>query len=185
MSETLKAYGGGVPTCSCFTLPHAADCPLAPFFSEEEKIQLDSEVYADPPKPFHLRCPHCKAMFSQFEHAIGYEYTPTEGQTDQHDLPIVCPRCKWTDKQSLPALVGFDPNEDVQDVPFAIVCPECGAEWDRSDGIMDVWLERAVVIGVEQLRFEGSLFQKGQVYSEYTEMSLFCPDCGHAAGEEG
>ncbi len=183
MADDTK-YARGLE-CTCSQLPHVSSCPVAPYFDDDDKISLDSEQgdYHDT-APFILECPRgCR--FHQFEHAAGYDYSPTDGRTDQGDIPIVCPKCAWSDKQTLPAIVGFDPNAENDDRPFKILCPDtmCGGEWTREDGVVQVWLERNVLMGVEEAHVRGILFRKGQVVDEFTELSVECYDCNHQCGE--
>ncbi len=174
------------PTCACRKLPHAPDCPVAPYFAQSERITLDSEQgdYHDDP-PFILTCPKgCR--FHQFEHAVGYDYTPISGSTESTEIPLVCPNCGRSDKQYLPAIVGHDPNEvSEEDDRFTITCPStaCQSEWGRDDGVLSVWLEQIVLKGVEEAIIRGVTFYKGQIVERYSELSIECLNCGHSAGE--
>jgi hypothetical protein len=179
----LKVYEP--PSCECRQLPHSPGCPVAPFFDESDKLILDSAQgdYHDE-GPFVLECPRgCR--FLQFEHAVGYDYEPVSGQTENTEIPLVCPKCGWSDKQTLPALVGFDPNDDVEDEAFKIHCPntQCGSTWHREDGVMSLWLEQIVLTGVNEARVRGITYYKGQIIDRFTELSVECWDCGHQCGE--
>jgi hypothetical protein len=181
----LKTYGA--PVCTCQQLPHQKDCPVAPFFGDDEKLSLDSEQgdYHEEP-PFIIQCPKgCR--FLQFEHAVGYDYQPVEAfNMEQTQIPMVCPKCGFSDKQMLPAIVGFDPSEGQhEDDVFKIQCPNtmCQSIWTREDGCVDIWMEREVLMGVEEARIRGIWFKKGEVTTEYTELSIGCNDCGHQCGE--
>jgi hypothetical protein len=164
-------------------LPHKTDCPAAPLVDDAIRLTLDK---AEESAPFILTCPLNGCRFLQTQHTTRYDYTPTDGQTDQFDLPLVCPICGATDKQSMPTLVGYDPQGDDEAFVFTIECPAplCGWKGDRTDGVLDIWLEKAIVVGVDELKHKGIWFKKGRAYAEYTELSIFCPDCGHACGED-
>jgi hypothetical protein len=156
------------PTCTCSQLPHVADCPVAPFFDRADAITLWSDEQ-EQEHPFIIVCPRgCKYL--QTEHAAGYDYTPTNGQTD---------------KEFMPTIVGHDPSEEEDDVPFKILCPNtsCRAEYDRTDGNLEIWLERNVLQGVHEAKVRGIYFRKGQIVEEYTSLSIECYSCGHSYGE--
>ncbi len=172
----------------CGLLPHSKDCPAAPFFLEEDALVLDE---AEEQAPFILICPRGH-RFLQNQHILTYDYSPTEGTTEQMDLPLVCPLCGFSDKQSLPVIVGFNPFLKVDDPilteHFKISCPalDCGWIGDRTDGAMDIWLEKAVVKGCVSMYYKAHNreYLKGEVYAEYTDLSITCPDCGHSCGED-
>lgn len=185
MPEIAAQKSYSPPECKCRKLPHKPGCPVAPFFSDEEKLELESAEgdYHDTPQ-FIIECPRgCR--FLQFEHAVDYDYSPVQGSTEQTEIPLVCPKCGYSDKQFLPAIVGFDPAEDEDDKPFKIICPNsvCQAEYDRTDGVVDIWLTREVLMGIEQAKVRGLWRKKGQVVTEYTELSIECTECGHQCGE--
>lgn len=170
-------------TCTCRQLPHKDDCPVAEYFSETEGITLDSEQedYHDQ-HPFIIQCPRgCR--FGQFTHAVGYNYERVSGETESTEIPMVCPVCGWSDKQTLPDLVGFDPNADVEDEHFIIYCPACETPSTREDGTMSLWLEKAIVKGMDELKVGGMTYYRGQTYSQFTELSIECFACGYQCGE--
>lgn len=192
MTNGLRAYGGGAATCVCGLLPHSDDCPAKPFFEEGEGLVLDSEQEQED-HPFIIECPHGH-KFLQTTHTLEYDYSPVEAfASEQSELPLVCPSCGSSDKQTLPVLVGYNPflaTEEVDPVllkPFKIICPNvvCGWEGDRTDGVLDIWLEKAVVKGCVSMYYKkhNREYLKGEVYEEYTALSLSCPECSHSCGE--
>lgn len=191
MSSGLRAYGGGAATCICSLLPHSQDCPAKPFFEEGEGLTLDSEQEQQD-HPFILECPRGH-RFLQTTHVLTYDYSPIEGQTEQSELPLVCPSCGASDKQTLPVIVGHNPFEAFENDSsvfehFKIHCPNSVCPWvgNRTDGVVDIWLEKAVVKGCVSMFFvaHNREYQRGEVYEEYTELSITCPECGHACGED-
>lgn len=188
---SLRSYGGGAATCVCGLLPHSDTCPARPFFEDEERLVLDSEQDQEE-HPFILECPRGH-RFLQTSHVLTYDYSPVEGATEQSELPLVCPACGASDKQTLPVLVGYNPfeMEDTDPVlltPFKIHCPNISCQWtgDRSDGVLDIWLEKAVVKGCVSMYYKphNREYLKGEVYAEYTALSISCPECGHSCGED-
>jgi hypothetical protein len=173
------------PACSCKQLPHAADCPVAPFFDKSEAITLDSEQgdFHDD-APFIITCPRgCR--FTQFEHAVGYDYEAVDASTENTQVPMVCPKCGWSDKQTLPAIVGYDPNADLEDEHFSFQCPasHCQTTYTREDGVVEFWVEQIVLQEVDEAQVRGIWFKRGQIVDRYTELSIACDECGHQVGE--
>ncbi len=98
---------------------------------------------------------------------------------------ILTGNCGWSDKQSLPAIVGFNPSKAAEDdMTFTIQCPNCESVTDRSNGAIDIWMERQILMGVDEARIGHSWFKRGEIVTEFTELAVTCNECQYFCGED-